>query len=103
MSRKLILTLLLVATSSSFLYPQVKVSTSFETGSIGNSALIDSVVIRKGKDDSLSILSFLIESRFDPINPVDSALRPSARWYHFRMEGVKDKMLFLNIKKFQKT
>lgn len=98
MSRKLILTLLLVATSSSFLYPQVKVSTSFETGSIGNSALIDSVVIRKGKDDSLSILSFLIESRFDPINPVDSALRPSARWYHFRMEGVKDKMLFLNIK-----
>lgn len=95
---KKLLTLLLAITGSSFLFAQVRISSDFDTGSIGEYSLIDSVWVKRGINDSILTLSYEIHSRFDPVNPVDTALRPSARWYHFRMEGVKGKQIFINIK-----
>lgn len=90
--------LLLLITSSSFLISQVKFSSDFDSGSIGSHKLIDSTWIQRAEGDSLLTLSYEIHSRFDPLNPIDTTLKPSARWYHFRMEGVKGKQIFLNIK-----
>ncbi len=98
MISKRILTLLLLICSSSFLFTQVKFSTNFDSGSIGNYRMIDSVWVKRTGGDSVLTLSFEVESRFDPLNPVDTTLRPSARWYYFRMEGVKGKQIYLNIK-----
>ncbi len=98
MFTKKILTLLLAIIGSSFLFSQVRLSTAFDSGSIGSYILLDSVWVKRGVNDSILTLSYEIESRFDPLNPIDTALRPSARWYHFKMEGVKDKQLFLTIK-----
>ena len=95
---KKITTLLLILTGSSFLFSQIRISADFESGSIGSYKLLDSAIVKRGANDSILTLSFEIESRFDPLNPIDTALRPSARWYHFRMEGVKDKQLYLTIK-----
>ncbi|MFA6769931.1 MAG: M14 family zinc carboxypeptidase, partial [Bacteroidales bacterium] len=77
---------------------QVKFSTNFDSGSIGSYNLIDSTWIYRTAEDSILTLSYEIQSRFDPLNPVDTTLKPSARWYHFCMEGVKGKQIFLNIK-----
>ncbi|MEA4868228.1 MAG: M14-type cytosolic carboxypeptidase [Rikenellaceae bacterium] len=90
--------LLLSLISGSSLFSQIRISADFDSGSIGSYRLIDSVWFFRNSNDSLLTLSYEIESRFDPLNPVDTALRPSARWYHFRMEGVKGKQIFLNIK-----
>lgn len=90
--------LLLSIFSSSFLISQVKFSTNFDSGSIGSHELIDSVWIYRAVGDSILTLSYEIQSRFDPLNPIDTTLNPSARWYHFRMEGVMGKQIFLNIK-----
>ncbi|HCT93826.1 MAG: hypothetical protein A2X19_05475 [Bacteroidetes bacterium GWE2_39_28] len=98
MFKRIILTLLLALSGSSFLFSQVRISADFDNGSIGKYILLDSVWIKRGANDSILTLTYEIHSRFDPLNPVDTSLRPSARWYHFRMEGVKDKQIFLNIK-----
>lgn len=79
-------------------HSQVIFSTDFDSGSIGDVKLIDSNWVKRSESDSILTLSYQIESRFDPINPIDTTLKPSARWYHFRMVGVKDKNLFLTIK-----
>lgn len=98
MFTKRLIILLLLITSSSILLSQVKISTNFDSGSIGSYKLIDSAWVHRTAEDSILTLSFEIQSRFDPINPIDTTLKPSARWYHFCMEGVKGKQIFLNIK-----
>lgn len=89
--------LLLNLFCSSFLFSQVRFSSSFESGSLGEVRQIDSNWISISSKDSILSLSYDLFSRFDPLNPVDTSLEPSARWYYFRMEGTKGKMIFLNI------
>lgn len=48
-------------------------------------------------DSLMNYLSLNIISRFDPLNPADTLLKPSGRWYYFKMSGVKEKPLILNI------
>lgn len=88
--------LLLSILCSSFLFSQVKFSSNFESGSLGDVKLIDSTWISISSKDSILTLSYDVFSRFDPLNPVDTSLSPSARWYFFRIEGVKGKQIFLN-------
>jgi len=97
MFTKKITILLLLISSSSFLLSQVKFSSNFDSGSIGSYKLIDSAWIHRAAGDSILTLSYEVQSRFDPLNPIDTSLNPSARWYYFRMDGVKGKQLFLNI------
>ena len=76
---------------------QVTISADFDTGSIGSVRRIDSVRMLHAAKNSLEVMSFGIRSRIDPLNPVDTALLPSSRWFHFRLEGVKGKLMFLHI------
>ena len=77
---------------------QVKFSSDFESASLADYCRIDSVWFKVSEKDSVLCLSYLITSKSDPINPVDADLKPSARWFFFRMTGVKDKQITLNIK-----
>ncbi|MDR2652404.1 MAG: hypothetical protein LBC68_08850 [Prevotellaceae bacterium] len=77
---------------------QVKFDIDFESGSAGQITQIDSVYIRTSENDSILHLSYIIESRFDPQNPVDTALPPSARWFYFRMTGAKNKFVYFDFK-----
>ncbi|MDR1197649.1 MAG: hypothetical protein LBK94_01370 [Prevotellaceae bacterium] len=77
---------------------QVKFDAEFESGSVGEITQIDSVYVRVSENDSILHLSYIIESRFDPKNPVDTALPPSARWFYFRMTGTKNKYVYLHFK-----
>lgn len=98
MVKKLTLLLLLALLSSSNIFSQIRFSAEFESGSLGNTTLVDSVWFNTGKGDSTLYISYRIDSRFDPLNPVDTSLRPSARWYYFRLEGIKGKMVHLAVK-----
>lgn len=98
MTRLKLIVLLPLMMCSGSLFSQISFSTEFESGSIGSAKMIDSVWFSHKQGDSTLYISYQIDSRFDPLNPVDSSLRPSARWYYFRMIGVKDKMVHLNIK-----
>ncbi len=89
--------LLLGILCSSFLFSQVRFSSGFESGSMGEVRSVDSTCTLISAQDSILTLSYDLFSRFDPLNPVDTALSPSARWYFFRMEGVRGKQIFLNI------
>jgi murein tripeptide amidase MpaA len=75
----------------------VKLSSNFESGSLGEYKIIDSTWTKISGSDSILTLSYDVYSRLDPLNPVDTAVPPSARWYFFKMEGVKGKQVFLNI------
>jgi hypothetical protein len=77
---------------------QVKFDTDFESGSAGKITQIDSVYVRTSENDSILHLSYIVESRFDPPNPVDTALPPSARWFYFRMTGAKNKYVYFDFK-----
>ncbi len=79
------------------MFSQVKFSANFDSGSIGSHELIDSAWIHRANGDSILALSYIIRSKFDPLNPIDTSLTPNARWYFFSMTGVKKKQLFLNI------
>lgn len=73
----------------------VRFSADFEAGALGSYELIDSVWFKRSAEDSTLMLSYNIYSRFDPKNPIDTALPPSGRWFYFQMTGVKDKQLYL--------
>jgi hypothetical protein len=92
--------LFLIVTSFS-LHAQIKVSTDFESASLGDYQLLDSLSIATSNETTIPIYSLLLTSRTDPINPVDTSLRPSPAWYYFRLEGVKNKFVFLKIQNFQ--
>jgi hypothetical protein len=77
---------------------QVKFDIDFESGSVGKITQIDSTFIRTSEKDSILHLSYIVESRFDPLNPVDTALHPSARWFYFRMTGAKNKYIYFTFK-----
>ena len=97
MFRRCSVLLLLSMTCSSFLFSQVRFTADFESGSLGSVTRLDSAWVKTSYGDSLLILSYDLFSRHDPLNPVDTSLKPSARWYYFKMEGVKGKQIFLNI------
>jgi len=74
----------------------VKFDTDFGSGALHKVELLDAALIKTGAKDSVWHLSYNLYSRPDPPNPVDTALAPNARWFYFRMTGVKDKHLYLN-------
>ena len=99
MLKRDIITLLFIVLNSSFLFAQggIKIDTKFESGSIGSYRITDSVTIPGRDDDTIRIVNLDIFSRFDPKNPVDTSLSSSARWYYFRLTGVKNCVIYLNI------
>ncbi|HPW78728.1 MAG: Zinc carboxypeptidase [Bacteroidetes bacterium ADurb.Bin037] len=76
----------------------VTFSTNFDSGSLGDVVLIDSVWVRPSRTDSVLHLSYEIISRLDPDNPANPELQPSGRWFFFRMENVAGKHIYLNFR-----
>jgi len=76
--------------------PIVRFDTDFESGSLQKVELLDAALLKTSAKDSIWHLSYNLYSQHDPLNPVDTALEPSARWFYFRMIGVKNKQLYLN-------
>ena len=74
---------------------QVRFDADFEGGSVGDVQLLDSVRFIVAPGDTVTQLSYLVTGRFDPDNPIDTSLAPSANWYYFRMTGVKGKQIYL--------
>lgn len=77
---------------------QVRFDAGFEGGAFGSACLLDSVSVVVAPGDTVPHLSFLIEGKYDPENPIDTTLEPSANWYCFRMTGVKGKQIYLTQK-----
>lgn len=76
---------------------QLRLSADFDTGNLGKIMRIDSMYLKHRPDDSVRMYSVEVLTRPDPKNPVDPDVPPSERWFHFRMEGVRGKHLFLRI------
>jgi len=63
---------------------QVRFDADFESGVLGQV---------KALNDSC----FTVHNRFDPPNPIDSTLSPSANWYYWRMTGIKGRSITLKL------
>lgn len=74
---------------------QVHFDADFESGSLGQVKRIGAKRVRVAPGEKVPHLSYLISGKFDPENPIDTALSPSANWYCFRMTGVKGKQIYL--------
>ena len=72
---------------------QITFSADFECGSMEKAEFVSHE--NNGVTDCYT---YNLYSRFDPANPARPTLAPSARWYYFKMDGVKDKTVTLNIK-----
>lgn len=73
---------------------QVHFDADFESGSLGQVKLLNSY--RGYSSGRLAThLYYRIEGNYDPRNPVDTKLFPSANWYYFRMTGTAGKHLHL--------
>lgn len=94
--RKLILSITLLLVALFVGNGQIRFSSDFESGAMGEVTPLDSATFVMMKGDTVSIHSFNITGSFDPVNPIDTALAPSPRWFYFAMSGVKDKLLYLN-------
>lgn len=90
---KFILTAAALILAATAVTAQIKFSADFESGSMEKVELV-SQETKNGKE----IITYDFYSRFDPANPARPTLAPSARWYYFKMTGVKDKEVILNIK-----
>ena len=75
----------------------VRFDADFEAGAMGKVELLDStcVVVRPG--DTVQHLSYVVHGKYDPLNPVDTSLAPSANWYYYRVTGVKGKQLYITM------
>ena len=57
---------------------QVRFDADFEGGAFGSAELLDSARIVVAPGDTVTHLSFLINGKYDPDNPIDTSLEPSA-------------------------
>lgn len=76
---------------------KVKFFTNFESGSLDSASLKNMALVTAQMQPSHEKYSFDLFSKFDPENPANPQLQPSARWYFFLMTGVKDKEIILNM------
>lgn len=76
---------------------QVTASADFDSGSMGRMRLSAETRLPAGGRDSIGIVSLEVRSRVDPTDPHAGKAWPSSRWFHFRLQGVRDKLLLLHI------
>ncbi len=76
---------------------QITLTADFDSGSVGTIRRIDSLWLHYGPSDSVELCTIQLRSRIDPKNPSDPEVLPSSRWFHFRLTGVRDKYVWLNI------
>lgn len=72
---------------------QVRFDADFEGGSMGEVAQLRRPRVRGGRTH----VYYQVNGRYDPLNPVDTDLRPSANWFCFRISGIKGKVVHLTM------
>lgn len=77
---------------------KIRFYTNFESGRVGNVMFCGIDTISDANNANIAHYSYNIYSAEDPLNPVDTALAPSSRWFYFLMTGVKGKSVTINIK-----
>lgn len=82
---------------SAYAQNPVRFDADFECGALGLVELLDSARLEVRPGDTVEHLSYVVHGRFDPANPVDVTLEPSANWYYFRMTGIKGKQIYVNM------
>ena len=98
--RKVIFSLFFLLLFHAAVWSQVRFDADFESGSLGNVERLDSVCVVVSPGDTVLHLSYRIDGHFDPANPIDTALAPSANWYYFRMTGIGGKQIYLTTPDF---
>lgn len=96
--RKLFISFSFLILFSTITEAQVAFNANFESGSFGGATLLDSMNFCVSPGDTVQHLSYLVNGHFDPVNPIDTTLEPSANWYYFSMTGVKGKQVYLTLK-----
>ncbi|HOP49701.1 MAG TPA: M14 family zinc carboxypeptidase [Ignavibacteriales bacterium] len=78
----------------SIIYSQISYNCNFENGNV---KYVDIAKIAKTKrSKKIDFYRLNIYSVTDPKNPVDSSLKPSSRWFYFKLFDVKNKNLIFN-------
>ena len=72
-----ILVLLLAAMATG--QGQIRFSSDFESGAVGEIVHLDSATFVMMQEDTVSLHSFVVKGAYDPKNPIDTALPPSPR------------------------
>lgn len=75
----------------------LRFSNEFQCGSIGSTALVSADSALIGGERKVLHLTYEVTSEKDPLNPVDTLLAPSSRWFYFMMTGTKDKVVTINL------
>ena len=91
----LVLSLLLTGGLWNHASAQVRFDADFECGALGPVQRLDSVRVVVAPGDTVTHLSYIVGGRFDPLNPIDTTLDPSANWYYYRMTGVAGKQIYI--------
>ncbi len=76
---------------------RIKFFNNFESGSLDSVSLRDIAVVSAQMQPTHEMYSYDVYSKFDPENPANPQLQPSARWYHFLMTGVKNTEVILDM------
>ena len=76
---------------------RVEASTGFPSSSLDSIRINNNFggSLRLGDNLEREFVLVDVFSRHDPLNPVDTTLEPSARWYSFILTGVKDKAVLM--------
>lgn len=73
----------------------VRFDANFESGNLGPVKRLDRARLKVSPEEKITCLSYLVSGGFDPKNPVDTSLWPSANWYYYRMTGIKGKRIHI--------
>lgn len=88
------------STEYSNLAEKIRFYTNFESGRLGKVMFSSMQTLCDSAADGKEVRHYTYDifSTFDPLNPVDTSLAPSPRWFYFLMTGVKGKRITMNIK-----
>lgn len=86
----IIISCLFASTSS---YAEISFSANFETASLQKAELIGMDNITANGQPDITIYKYAIEAQTDPLNPVDTTLEPSSRWFHFLIKGCNEQTI----------
>ncbi len=77
---------------------KIRFYTNFESGRVANVMFCGIDTVQGADNSRIAHYTYDIYSAEDPLNPVDTALAPSSRWFYFLMTGVRGKSITMNIR-----
>ena len=68
-------------------FAQITFSADFENASLQKAELVGMDNITSNGQSDVTVYKYEIEAKVDPVNPVDTSLAPSSRWFHFLIKN----------------